>query len=566
VSAHTNESDWARRLLEVGRALVTELDPETVLRRVIEEAREITGARYVALGVLDEERAGLERFLTTGLDESTRRAIGELPHGRGVLGVLIEDPRPLRLRDVGEHHASYGFPAAHPPMHTFLGVPIVVRGEPWGNLYLTEKQNGDEFTEADEDAVVTLAQWAAVAIENARLYERSEARRAELEQAVRRLEAARDIADAIGNVGELDRILELIVKRGRALVRAQSLLILLREGDELVIAAAAGHAGEPRQRRFPLEGSTSGQVLEEGRPMRISDAGSQMRITPEELGVVEAHTALLVPMLHRGRGLGVLAAFDRGTAGEGFTTADEQLLRAFAASASNAVAIRQSVEADRLRSAIAAAEAERARWARELHDQTLQALGALRVMFAAAIRRGDPAATKETLRTAMDDVEHEIANLRGIITDLRPSLLDDLGLVPALEALLDRLRHNGLEIVAHVRQPFRDGLTLDPGLETTVYRLVQEALTNVVKHAQASRVEVSVGAQHGEVTVEVRDNGVGFDPAVNTSGFGLAGMRERVFLAGGTLDVTPGAAGTTVTARLPLRALAATGSAARLAS
>jgi signal transduction histidine kinase len=566
VSTQSTEPDSARRLLDVGRALVTELDPEAVLRRVIEEARVITGARYVALGVLDEGRTGLERFLTTGLDEPARRAIGEFPHGRGVLGVLIEDPRPLRLRDVGEHHASYGFPAAHPPMHSFLGVPILVRGEPWGNLYLTEKQNGEEFTEADEDAVVILAQWAAVAIENARLYERSEARRAQLEQAVRGLEAARDIADAIGNVAELDRILELIVKRGRALVRAQSLLIMLREGDELVVAASAGHAGDPRRRRFPLAGSTSGQVLEEGRPSRIADAGSQMRISPQDLGVADAHTALLVPMLHRGRGLGVLAAFDRGTAGEGFTASDEQLLRAFAASAANAVAIRQSVEADRLRSAIAAAEAERSRWARELHDQTLQSLGALRVMFAAAIRRDDPAATRETLRAAMDDVEHEIANLRAIITDLRPSLLDDLGLAPALDALLDRRRHDGLEIVAYLPQPSRDGLALEPELETTVYRLVQEALTNVVKHAQASQVEVSVSASNGVVTVEVRDNGVGFDPEAQTSGFGLAGMRERVFLAGGTLDVTPGAGGTAVVARLPARALAGAGLSDSLAS
>jgi signal transduction histidine kinase len=566
VSTQSTEPDSARRLLDVGRALVTELDPETVLRRVIEEARDITSARYVALGVLDEERTGLERFLTTGLDEATHRAIGELPHGRGVLGVLIDDPRPLRLGDVGEHHASYGFPAAHPPMHTFLGVPILVRGEPWGNLYLTEKQNGDEFTQADEDAVVILAQWAAVAIENARLYERSETRRAQLEQAVRGLEAARDIANAIGNVSELDRILELIVKRGRALVRAQSLLIMLREGDELIVAATAGHVGDPRRRRIPLAESTSGRVLEEGRPRRIADVGSEMRILPQELGVADARTALLVPMLHRGRGLGVLAAFDHGIAGEPFTASDEQLLRAFAASAANAVAIRQSVEADRLRSAIAAAEAERARWARELHDQTLQALGALRVMFAAAIRRGDPAATQETLRAAMDDVEHEIANLRGIISDLRPSLLDDLGLLPALDALLDRRRQDGLEIVAHLPQPRRDGLALEPELETTLYRLVQEALTNVVKHARASRVEVSVGASNGEVTVEIADNGVGFDPEAQTSGFGLAGMRERVFLAGGTLEVTPRSEGTVVTARLPSRALAEAGASRRLAS
>jgi GAF domain-containing protein len=162
------DDDRIRRLLDVGRALVAELDPETVLDRILEEAREITGARYAALGVMNEERSELERFLTVGVDGATHRAIGELPHGRGVLGVLIEDPRPLRLPDVARHPQSYGFPPGHPPMHGFLGVPIVIRGEAWGNLYLTEKHDGGEFTEADEEAAVILADWAGTAIENAR--------------------------------------------------------------------------------------------------------------------------------------------------------------------------------------------------------------------------------------------------------------------------------------------------------------------------------------------------------------------------------------------------------------
>ncbi|HUE28357.1 MAG TPA: GAF domain-containing protein, partial [Solirubrobacteraceae bacterium] len=243
--------DKLRRLLEVGRTLVGELDQEAVLDRILEEAREITGAQYAALGVLDEDRGSLERFLTRGIDAVTHRGIGDLPHGRGVLGVLIEDPRPLRLSDVGEHPQSYGFPASHPPMHSFLGVPILIRGRSWGNLYLTEKHGGIEFTEEDEEAATVLAQWAGTAIENARLYENSERRRDEAERAVRSLEAARDIADAVGGVPDLDRVLELIVKRGRALVDARTVLIMLREGDELVVAASAGHATEARGRRLP---------------------------------------------------------------------------------------------------------------------------------------------------------------------------------------------------------------------------------------------------------------------------------------------------------------------------
>jgi two-component system, NarL family, sensor histidine kinase DevS len=486
--------DKLRRLLDVGRALVGELDPEAVLERILQEARELTGARYAAVGVLDEARETLERFLTVGVDAATHRAIGDLPRGRGVLGVLIDDPRPLRLADVGEHPRSYGFPGGHPEMRSFLGVPIVIRGEAWGNLYLTEKEGGGEFTDDDEDAAVVLAQWAATAIGNARLYRDSEHRRAQLERAVESLEAARDIADAITGASELRRILELIVKRGRALVDARTVLIMLREGDELVVAASAGHARDAPGHRIPIARSTSGEVLERGRPERFVDVGSRLRVAPAELGVNDARTGLIVPVIHRGNGLGVLAAFDRGPDADPFTEDDEQLLRTFAASAANAVALSRSVEADRLRSTIAAADEERKRWARELHDQTLQSLGGLRVSLASILGRGDVAAKDERIRQAIEDIEFEIANLRSIITDLRPSLLDDLGLVPAIEGLLNRRREAGLEITSEIALTDRGsmGVGLDPELETTVYRIVQEALTNVAKHSRADSARVGV--------------------------------------------------------------------------
>jgi signal transduction histidine kinase len=549
-----NESKL-RRLLDVGRSLVGELEPEVVLERILEEAQAITGARYAALGVLDESRTELERFLTRGIDAATHREIGDLPRGRGVLGVLIEDPRALRLADVGEHPQSYGFPAGHPPMHSFLGVPILIRGRAWGNLYLTEKQGVETFDEEDEEAALVLAQWAGTAIENARLYESSERRREEAERAVRSLEAARDIADAVGGLSSLDRVLELIVKRGRALVAARTVLIMLREGDELVVAASAGHATRARGRRLPIAGSTSGQVLERGRPERIADVASHLRIAVEELGVAEAQTALLVPMLHHGVGLGVLAAFDHGEEGAEFSAADEQLLRTFAASAANAVALNQSVEAGRLRSAIAAADTERGRWARELHDQTLQSLGGLRVLLSSAVRRGDAAAREEAMRQAIEDIELEIENLRGLITDLRPSLLDDLGLGPAIDALVERRRREGLEIETELALPAGapDGAVLAPDLETAIYRLVQEALTNVVKHAQATTVQVLVEVTGEAAVLEVKDDGIGFDTTAQTQGFGLAGIRERVFLAGGKLELDSGGQGTLVRAELPIK-------------
>jgi len=549
-----SDDDRTRRLLDVGRALLAELDPEKVLDLILEQAREITGASYAALGVLNEPRTELERFVTSGMDDATRRSIGELPRGRGVLGVLIKQPRPLRLADVGQHPSSYGFPAGHPPMHGFLGVPIMIRGEAWGNLYLAEKAEG-EFTEADEDAAGILAGWAATAIENAGLYQVSERRRQELERAVHGLEATSDIVIAIGAESDLERVLELIAKRGRALVDAQSMLILLRDGTDLVIAAVAGNALDIRGRRLPIDESTSGHVLRQGRSERIADVESRLRISPARLGVTDAHTGLLVPMIHRDEALGVLAAFNRGADGCGFTADDERLMRTFAATAANAVVLARSVEAGRLRSAIAAADAERARWARDLHDQTLQSLGGLRVLLAAALRRAETGGAGELLRQAIEDTEQEIGNLRAMISDLRPSMLDDFGLLPTLQALLQRRGRDGLKIIGELALPDPElgGESLDPELETTIYRLIQEALTNVVRHARAQSVRVAVACDGAEVTVEVQDDGAGFDTDARASGFGITGMRERVYLAGGVLSIESSESGTLLRARLNAR-------------
>jgi signal transduction histidine kinase len=549
------EAVLLRRLLEVGRSLVTELDLAVVLDRVLETAREVTGARYAAVGVLNERRTGLARFLTAGIDEHTHRAIGDLPTGRGVLGLLIEHPEPLRLEDVGRDPASYGFPASHPVMRSFLGVPVTVRGEVWGNLYLAEKQGG-QFTARDEQAVVILADWAAVAIDNARLYETSERRRDELERAVRGLRATSDIATAIGGEIELGHVLELIAKRGRALVDARSLVIMLREGQELVVHASAGHAEQRPGTRLAISKSTSGQVLERGRPERIADVASRLGISPTEFGVQDAHTALIVPMLYRGEAVGVLAAFDRGEEGASFGEEDEQMLRSFAASAATAVALAQSVLADRLRSSVEAADVERRRWARELHDETLQGLGGLRLTLAAALRRDDPETLRTAVRDAVGRIEIEIENLRSIITELRPAALDEIGLRSALETLVERQRaQTGLAInaqLALVDAP-RTGERLDEAVEIAVYRIVQEALTNVAKHAGASSVELAVCEEAGELEITVHDDGRGFDPDTAGRGFGIAGMHERVSLAGGTLSISSGPEGTAVHATLPAR-------------
>jgi len=547
------EADRLRQLIELGPSLVSELDLDTLLGRVVETARAVTGARYAALGILDPERRHLERFITRGLSPEQERAIGDRPLGRGVLGLLIDDPRPVRVPDVGAHPVSFGFPAAHPPMRSFLGVPILIRGRAWGNLYLTEKPSG-EFTEDDERAVVTLAAWGAIAIEHARLFADAAQQQSRLQAAVTRLEATQAVAVAVGAETDLNRVLELIAKRGRAIVEARSLLILLKEGDDLVISAGAGHAHAELGTRVPIGDSTSGQVMLEKRPMRVADPAAELRFPPQRLGVADARSALLVPLVYRSDSLGVMAAFDRGSDAPAFDEGDETLLVAFAASAATAVATAQTVQADRLRDSLEAAEAERKRWARELHDETLQSLGSLKVLASAALRIGDPERMRDALAGLASGLEEQIDSVHTIISELRPAALDDLGLRPAIEALAERhAAIHGSEVVCELDLPDPIDRThrLALELETTVYRLVQEALSNAAKHAHAASVRIAVRASNGRVTVEVRDDGRGFDPEQPGGGFGLTGMRERVALAKGTLEIASGREGTAVRATLP---------------
>ncbi len=545
-----------RLLLEIGTSLVSELDSEAVLRRVVDAGRELTGARYAALGILDSDRRGLDRFLTAGIDDATRRAIGDLPRGAGILGELIRHPEPLRLRDISEHPRSYGFPPEHPPMTTFLGAPVLVRGEAWGNIYLTEKEGGVEFDEADEHALLVLARWVAIAIENAQLYEDLDAQRAELERAVTGLEATVAITRATGGETDIDRVLELVVKRARALVDARLLLVLLAEGDELVVAAAAGEGAEVVGTRLAAERTALAEVLRTGHAERLRDLSSRVRLGLGELTTgVEA--AMLVPLVFHGRGIGLLVALDRFDSAAAFSADDERLMRAFAGSAATALATAQNVEAEQLQRSIAAADQERARWARELHDETLQGLGALQVMLTTALRAG-PEALPAAVEQAIEQIETQVHELQGLITELRPAALDDLGLAPALETLYGRLRAaHGLDVAGTTELTFQPGVDssrLEPEIEGAIYRLVQEALTNTAKHANAYRADARVVERDGEVSIEVWDEGAGFDPAEATPGFGLVGMRERVELAGGKLQIESArGGGTRVSATLPAR-------------
>lgn len=549
-SEYLLDNERLRRLLEVGRTLVSELDLEAVLQRVLQVARDLTGAQYAAVGILDEERRELERFITSGIDDDTHRAIGDLPRGRGVLGVLITDPKPLRLDNVADHPSSYGFPPGHPRMETFLGVPIVIRGQSYGNLYLAEKP--EPFTEADEQAVVILSDWAAVAIDNARLYERTRARRNELEKAIRSLEATTEIARAVGGETDLDRVLELIVKRARALVEARTLVLLLRDTDELAVAATAGDTGRALLgSRMSVAGSVAGSVLQTQEAKRLTaQVEGRFRFSAVEAQLAR-DAALFVPLVFRGQALGVLAAFDRTIGEADFDPEDERLLLSFAASAATAVATAQSVRAERLRHSIEAAEQERRRWARELHDDTLQSLGALRVLLASVLRRAPDEGWESMLADAVSHLTTEIDKLRGLITELRPAALDELGLEPAVESLAERTRSvEGVSVSTEVRLPERKRLS--PESESAIYRIVQEAFTNAAKHSRAGRVELSVTDDGHSISVEVSDDGVGFDISGVHEGFGLTGMRERATLLGGKLEVhSLPSTGTRVRATLP---------------
>ena len=548
-----------RTLIELGQGVLEESELEPVLQRVLAVGRELTGARYAALGVLDARRTELERFLTVGIDEDARREIGDLPRGHGVLGELIREPKPLRLVDVGAHVRSYGFPIGHPPMSTFLGVPLIVRGEAWGNLYLTEKEGDEEFTDEDEQAAVMLADWASIAIGNARRLEEVSSRRDELERTVTAMRATAEISRVLAGETDLEVVLGLIAKRGRALVGARALVIELAVADRLQIAAVAGEVDPALVgRELSIDQTVAGHVLRTRRPQRLTDEVNRARFEESGLGALglTARAGLFVPLGFRAETPGVLAVFDP-LAGAEFTADDERLLTSFATSAASAVVTARSVTMEQLRARELATEQERRRWARELHDETLQGLGALRLGLSTA-RRTDDA---ERWRAAVDDavlqLDTEIANLRGIIADVRPAALDELGAAAALESLVDRMRSRGLDVQLTVDLDFEAGRSVTrhaEDVETAIYRIVQESLNNALKHAGTDAVVVDVVEAEGTIAVRVTDEGRGFDTASQGTGFGLVGIRERAGLLGGTaeIDSAPGV-GTTVTARLPVR-------------
>jgi len=543
--------DRLRVLIEAGIALSSELSLDALLQQLVETAAQLTGARYAALGVIDQTGTALERFLTTGIDAETHAAIGDLPRGRGILGVLISDAKPLRLDNLGDDPRSVGFPAHHPPMQSFLGVPILLRGVAYGNLYLTEKEGGGSFTDEDEDLTKLLAAQAAVAIENTRLYETSN-------RWLRHLESLSEIGDALASELELEPLLALVAQRLRTLINARLVLIALPETgrERLRIAAADGEGSDAYGLvgiELELGGSKTGRVLQRGRSERVDSVLDDPEMDQQVARKMGVRSALYVPLIAEGSPIGIVVAHDKLGATSSFNDEDVRLTESLAARAATAVALSQRVSRDSVRRVVEAQELERARLARELHDETGQALTSI-LLGLKSLEDGhdvdDSGAAVAELRQL---VVSTLQDVRRLAVELRPAALDDFGLVPAIERLRDIVEEQG-GISVDVQSELSDN-RLPADVETALYRIAQEAFTNVLKHAGAARVTVRLSRRDDVVTLVVHDDGDGFDPTeVRAGSLGLLGMRERVNLLGGRLaiDSTEGA-GTLLKVEVPLQ-------------
>jgi signal transduction histidine kinase len=538
--------DRLRILVDAGIALSSELSLDALLQRIVETAAELTGARYAALGVIDRSGHGLERFLTTGIDQQTRAAIGELPKGRGVLGVLIREAKPLRLDDLSRDPRSVGFPPNHPTMTTFLGVPIVQRGVAYGNLYLTEKHGGP-FTQEDEELTQLLAAQAAVAIENARLYESST-------RWLRQLESLNEVGNALSSELELQPLLGIVARNLRELLHARMVLIALPDADDgaIRIAAADGEgATDAPGLRLALTGSKAGRVLERSRSERVDEVVEDPEIDQRLARRLGVTTGLYAPLVVQGRAIGVVVAHDKLGDDPRFGDEDVRLAELLASRAAMAVDLAERVSRDVVRRVVEAQEQERALLARELHDETGQALTSILLGLKTLEEdvttehgRASAAALRELVVSTLQDV-------RRLAVELRPAALDDFGLGPALERLVDTFAEKA-SVAVKLDNRLGDE-RLDAELETTLYRIVQEALTNVLKHADAQRVTIALVRQRGTIRAVVADDGRGFDAgASRRDALGLVGMRERAVLIGGRLSIesTPGG-GTTLIVEVP---------------
>jgi two-component system, NarL family, sensor histidine kinase DevS len=529
-------------LLEAGLALSSELSLDAVLQRIVELAVEVTDASYGALGVLGPD-GQIKEFITTGITSEQRHAIGKLPVGRGVLGVLIREPHPLRLADVSKHPSSIGFPPNHPPMKSFLGAPVAAKGRVFGNVYLTEKQGAEEFDAEDERSLLVLATQAGVAIENARLYEEAQERE-------RRLDAVREIVAGILQQDDLHEVLTLVARRARELAGADLATIAMPEvgAERLALTVAEGlHAERLLGMSFGVEESVSGEVMRTDRPVILDDASADQRTYQPMISTGEIGPAMFVPLSSAGMAFGTLAvANQRG--GRPFASEDLALVETFARQASVALEFAR-VQGELRRLAVLD---DRERIAKELHDGAIQSLFAVGMGLQVAAQLSGDADLGKRLEGAAEEVDRVIRDLRNYIFGLRPGILADRQLDQALRHLADEFEErSGVTTAVEIDADVAAELASRAG---DVVQLAREALSNVERHAAAATCRLSLSRLDGTAVLEIDDDGQGFETTHQQgSGQGLRNLRERAASLGGEFSIeSTSGQGTTVRIDIPL--------------
>ncbi len=513
-------------LLEAGLTLASELSLPIVLQRIVDLAAHVTDARYGALGVIGDG-GELVEFVTTGISARHRQAIGSLPRGRGILGLLIHEPRPIRIANIGTHAKSVGFPAHHPPMSSFLGAPVQAMGKVFGNIYLTEKRSAPQFSEEDEESLVILATQAGVAIANATLY-------AESSQRERWLDALRAITTDILAGFDENSLLAAIAEHARNLAGADSATILTTSSapGQLVVAAAVGrYAAQVLGQAVPAAKSISGEVMESGRPLVTEAAATHRHAYPPIMRLGRVGPAIFVPLSVRGRATGTLMVanviggrqFDQGTV---------RLVEAFADQASVAIQYARA-QTDLRRLGLME---ERERIAKELHDGIIQSLFAVGMNLQGTALMSASPETATRVESAVGELDRVIRDLRNYIFGLRPGILADRQLHQALEAISEEVGST-----AHIPITVEVDGALSAVLSSRSHEIVQltrEALSNITRHAQAKRASVRLTRRGADAILTIEDDGIGFDARGPSSGNGLRNMRERVAAIGGTLRIT----------------------------
>ena len=517
------------------------LDLAEVLRSIAETAADLADAQYSALGVLDVAGDELSDFITVGIDDELHQVIGELPHGRGVLGLLIREPQSIRLADLSQHPASYGFPPGHPPMRTFLGVPILVREQVFGNLYLTEKRGGGEFTAADEQIVQALASAAGLAVQNARLY-------AEAKRRQEWLEAARAITTRLLGGTAVEEVFPDIVAAARRLADADIALLALPMSDgQVQVATADGANADAVQDDILPADSMTAHVMRGGEPILIADARADPRVRRGALQEAGFGATIYVPLGTVDVVLGTLVVARAGDR-RPFDEDILPLVESFASQA--AIALRLgSAAADREQLAVVG---DRDRIARDLHDLVIQRLFATGMALEGALRGMEPPEKAERVRRAVDDLDATIKEIRTTIFALQ---------VPESETA-DSVRFSVLAACQAAAEAlgFEPEVTFKGPVDTVVpvsladqlLPTLREALSNAARHAGASVVTVTVAVDGECVVLAVADNGKGL-PA-NGRRSGLANLEQRAEGLGGTFTATNGLSGSAeLVWRVPLR-------------